>query len=141
MADADCIVQRGEIRRLCAGAFVARLLIWAINQYQRHISPRKGFVCAHRVLHGGDSCSQAVKTAAANRGVFAAWDMGRHRFRECRAAARALASRRLEERLAEDAEQKRKRLQETEGKLPHWLESCDCTFGACTAFEFGSCWW
>jgi putative component of membrane protein insertase Oxa1/YidC/SpoIIIJ protein YidD len=138
MANSDCSTHGGEFRRLWVGAIAARALIWAINQYQRYISPRKGFVCAHRVLHSGDSCSDAVKRAAAEHGVSGAWGMSRRRFRECRAAAHALASRRLEERFAEEAERKRKRLQETEGKLPHWLESCDCTTSACNML---SGWW
>jgi putative component of membrane protein insertase Oxa1/YidC/SpoIIIJ protein YidD len=29
----------------------------AIRFYQRHLSPRKGFSCAHRGATGGDSCS------------------------------------------------------------------------------------
>lgn len=138
MANGDCSVQRGEIRQLWFGAVVARALIWAINQYQRYVSPRKGFVCAHRVLHGGESCSEAVKRAAVEHGVIGAWGMGRRRSRECRAAARALASRRLELQIAEEAERKRKKLDETEGKLPHWLESCDCMTSACNML---SGWW
>ncbi len=135
MPNADCSVQRGELRRLAFDSILARVLIWAINQYQRHISPRKGFVCAHRVLHGGKSCSEAVKQSAAELGVRGAWGMSRRRFRECRAAARSLASRRLELQIAEEAERKRKRLQETEGKLPEWLETCDCMTNGC------NCWW
>ncbi|WP_242032792.1 membrane protein insertion efficiency factor YidD [Oscillatoria sp. FACHB-1406] len=33
------------------------LAIAAIGVYQRHLSPRKGFACAYRVLHNRDSCS------------------------------------------------------------------------------------
>ncbi len=34
------------------------LAIAAITGYQRYLSPYKGFRCAHRVLHQGESCSQ-----------------------------------------------------------------------------------
>lgn len=47
---------------------IARKLSWRyliinfISAYQRFISPRKGFVCAHRRLNGGMSCSEYAKT-------------------------------------------------------------------------------
>ena len=41
----------------------------AIRQYQRHLSPRKGWGCAHRVAHGGDSCSVAVRDIVRRRGL------------------------------------------------------------------------
>ncbi|MBC7290266.1 MAG: membrane protein insertion efficiency factor YidD [Actinotalea sp.] len=40
-----------------------------IRGYQRHLSPRKGFTCAHLVAHGGTSCSAAVRGILARRGV------------------------------------------------------------------------
>ncbi len=38
-----------------------RSIIVLIEWYQIYLSPRKGFCCAHRVLHGNDSCSEWVK--------------------------------------------------------------------------------
>lgn len=35
--------------------------IRSINTYQTRISPRKGYSCPHRLLHGGESCSEYVK--------------------------------------------------------------------------------
>lgn len=40
-----------------------------IAAYQRRLSPRKGWSCAHRVATGGDSCSGAVRGFVARRGV------------------------------------------------------------------------
>ncbi|MDD9206537.1 membrane protein insertion efficiency factor YidD [Georgenia sp. 10Sc9-8] len=40
-----------------------------IARYQRHLSPRKGWTCAHLVAHGGQSCSAAVRAIVARRGV------------------------------------------------------------------------
>lgn len=37
-----------------------------------HLSPRKGCSCAHRVAHGGDSCSHAVRRSVRDRGVLGA---------------------------------------------------------------------
>ena len=41
----------------------------AIRAYQRHLSPRKGYACAHRLARGGQSCSEAVRAIVAERGV------------------------------------------------------------------------
>ena len=57
-----------------------------ITGYQKYLSPFKGFSCAHRVLHGSESCSQYVKQAILQRGLSAAWPDSRQRFRGCRSA-------------------------------------------------------
>lgn len=49
----------------------ARLADRAIAWYQVRLSPRKRYGCAHRVAHGGDSCSQAVRRSLLDRGLFA----------------------------------------------------------------------
>ena len=54
--------------------------------YQRYLSPLKGFSCAHRVLHGSESCSQYVKRTILERGLSDAWPDSRQRFRDCRSA-------------------------------------------------------
>lgn len=41
----------------------------AIRGYQRYLSPRKGYTCAHLVARGGQSCSAAIRTIVAERGV------------------------------------------------------------------------
>lgn len=41
----------------------------AIDWYRRSVSPRKGWACAHRVAHGGRSCSAAVREIVATRGL------------------------------------------------------------------------
>jgi putative component of membrane protein insertase Oxa1/YidC/SpoIIIJ protein YidD len=66
------------------------LAIAAINGYQRYLSPRKGFVCAHRVLLGGESCSEFIKQLTRTEGIWAALRSLRPRFQACRAAAKAL---------------------------------------------------
>lgn len=37
------------------------MAIESITAYQKYISPSKGFCCSHRLLPGGDSCSNYVK--------------------------------------------------------------------------------
>ena len=73
------------------GTIPANLAIRAITAYQRHLSPRKGFVCAHRILHGGDSCSEHARTMIGAAGLVAGAKRMRARFRACRDAAQQLA--------------------------------------------------
>lgn len=61
-----------------------------ISVYQRHLSPHKGFACAHRVLHRGDSCSQYAKCLILDRGWGEAIPLIRQRFRDCREAYQIL---------------------------------------------------
>lgn len=54
-----------------------------IAGYQRFLSPLKGYRCAHRVLHGGDSCSQYVKQTLLAHTANDAWRLARQRFAAC----------------------------------------------------------
>lgn len=63
----------------------------AIAVYQRRISPRKGYSCAHRVAHGGDSCSQAVRRSLLERGVLRAVLPSATRFLACYRAVSLLS--------------------------------------------------
>ncbi len=62
-----------------------------IRGYQRNLSPRKGWSCAHRVAHGGASCSAAVRDLVAHRGVVRAVVPTAARFVACYQAAALLA--------------------------------------------------
>ena len=70
-----------------------RLAVAAIGGYQRYLSPHKRFACAHRLLHGGESCSQYVKRAIAQQGLSAALSLARQRFQDCRTAHFTLKAR------------------------------------------------
>lgn len=63
------------------------LALGAIALYQRHLSPRKGFSCAKRVLDGGPSCSAAVASAIRSHGLLRALPLIVGRFRACATAA------------------------------------------------------
>lgn len=67
--------------------------IWA---YQRYLSPRKGFRCAHSVLHGGTGCSGFAKFAIRDHGIWRALPLIRARFAECGQAHATLMERRAE---------------------------------------------
>ena len=61
----------------------ARLADRAVAWYQVRLSPRKGYACAHRVAHGGDSCSQAVRRSLLDRGLLGAAVPSVVRFAAC----------------------------------------------------------
>jgi putative component of membrane protein insertase Oxa1/YidC/SpoIIIJ protein YidD len=65
-----------------------------ITTYQKHISPKKGFSCAHRVLHGGESCSGYIKRTILEQGLMRTIPLSRRRFRACKAASQVLKTRR-----------------------------------------------
>ena len=58
-----------------------------IDFYRRHLSPYKGFQCAHRIYHGDCSCSQAVREIVITHGLFSGLQQIRQRFRDCNDAA------------------------------------------------------
>jgi putative component of membrane protein insertase Oxa1/YidC/SpoIIIJ protein YidD len=136
----------------------ALLAAAAIRGYQRWISPYKGFVCAHRRLYDGHSCSEFARLAILRCGLKAALPGIRNQFSECRAAARrfreqrrsdgvALArrkasSRTVDDRVFDERERKRKRLERLPGEgqtssCPDWCLIGD--FG-CDLLA-GTPWW
>lgn len=76
----------------------------AISGYQRFLSPHKGYICAHRVVHRGESCSQFVKRAIKEGGVRQAWGLAQDRFCACGSAARRLTRQRLNHALRAKAQ-------------------------------------
>ncbi|WP_127127937.1 membrane protein insertion efficiency factor YidD [Georgenia sp. SYP-B2076] len=61
-----------------------------IRYYQRRISPRKGWNCAHLVAYGGQSCSAAVRDIVGRRGVIRGALPSAARFVACYRAATLL---------------------------------------------------
>gem|GEM_PF-5376803 len=59
------------------------VLMAIIVSYQRYLSPRKGYSCAHRIVHGGDSCSQYVKKTLADKNLFESTLLAKKRFEAC----------------------------------------------------------
>ena len=66
---------------------------FAIRFYQKFISPYKGFRCAHKAVHGGDSCSEAVRKIILAQGLFGGYGNIRQRFNDCSAAYQQLQER------------------------------------------------
>lgn len=70
-----------------------QISVAAINSYQKHISPYKGFACAHRLLYGGESCSSYFKRVVAKEGLKVAFVNSRERFQACKQANQILRRR------------------------------------------------
>ena len=68
----------------------SRLLIYSIQWYQRHISPRKGFSCAYRLAYGGSGCSGVGLRLIRRYGVVSGYFLLRKRLARCRFAAQEL---------------------------------------------------
>ncbi|SMB91668.1 membrane protein insertion efficiency factor YidD [Deinococcus hopiensis] len=69
---------------------IGGLAVSGIRLYQRAVSPRKGFRCAHAALHGGESCSAAVVRIIREDGVLGGRRRIAARFGQCRAAHDAI---------------------------------------------------
>ncbi len=75
------------------------IAVTAISGYQKFISPHKGFICAHRVLYGCESCSQYFKRVIAEEGIFEAIANAKGRFQECREANEIVKNRRAKRKI------------------------------------------
>ncbi|HEY9744272.1 MAG TPA: membrane protein insertion efficiency factor YidD [Coleofasciculaceae cyanobacterium] len=67
-----------------------KIAIDSITAYQTYISPRKGFACAHRILHDGESCSMYIKRILGEESLMSAVQISRQRFKACVAASQTL---------------------------------------------------
>jgi len=109
----------------------------AIATYQKWISPHKGFVCAHRVLHRGESCSQYIKRSILEHGLWNAIPLVQERFEDCKVANAILkAQRERQERLQrwrsqpikqEDAQMDNSDLPALETALPGFVVGASAT--------------
>jgi len=70
----------------------ARAALGSIWIYQTYISPRKGFRCAHAVLHNGTGCSGYAKQSIQTHGFLNAIPLIKQRFKECKVAYLTLQS-------------------------------------------------
>jgi putative component of membrane protein insertase Oxa1/YidC/SpoIIIJ protein YidD len=64
--------------------------LYSIDVYKTHISPKKGFSCPHRLLHGGESCSDYVKRILTEQNLTAAVLSSVQRFKDCNLASQNL---------------------------------------------------
>lgn len=75
---------------------VRNLLILCIHWYQKYLSPRKGYSCAYRSLHHGESCSCYVKNILTEQNLLKSISLAKQRFSECAQAEKILRIRSAE---------------------------------------------
>ena len=73
------------------GVKAIKLMKWIflklISMYQKYISPKKGFSCAHRIYFSGSSCSQHCAEVIREFGVVSGLIKMNARFQECKTAS------------------------------------------------------
>lgn len=122
------------------------LVINLIRDYQKFLSPHKGFSCAYRVLHGGESCSQYFKRVVGEDGILIAISSAKNRFRECREANENLKLRRKKYKSQRNyyasqidlaaiqagggkpREDQAGNFEKKNNKIENGCDSCDCCF-------------
>jgi putative component of membrane protein insertase Oxa1/YidC/SpoIIIJ protein YidD len=130
--------------------WINRFADWAIGQYQRHLSPRKGFTCAHRKLHGGASCSGYFRELVTTEGFTQAIQPFQQRLVDCRKAndrLRMMAP--ATEEAPDDPGEKQSAPQEadsgstaTSGNNADFSSACECggyVLQGCDASNFAAC--
>lgn len=105
--------------------------------YQKHISPKKGFSCAYRVLHGKESCSEFIKRTILEQGLIEAIAISRHWLQACKAANQVLRSK-IETPDPNKKPQRRHRDSEKHcsNNLAN-INCLDCTDVGCLAIDCG----
>lgn len=120
-------------------SFTRQVSAAAITGYQKHISPHKGFACAHRILYSGESCSQYIKRVVAKEGLKAAFVNSRERFQACKQAKQILRSQTENSEESTEEEAKTQQRQQASGKVAQkssFISSdntncCDCADLGC----------
>jgi putative component of membrane protein insertase Oxa1/YidC/SpoIIIJ protein YidD len=115
------------------GSFSSQVGVKIIDSYQKYISPHKGFSCAHRVLYGGESCSQYIKRVMAEEGFGTVLSKYRRRFRACQEANLVWRSQ-MEN--PETPSEQQEVDQQSPQKRPAYIDSA-CGDGACCCAEIG----
>lgn len=108
----------------------------AIGGYQKYLSPHKGFSCAHRLLHGGKPCSEYVKGAIAENGLFRAIEVSRERFVACKEANQILRARYSRISAEEDDSNPQKKKQTNWGD---GCATCACSADYCSLLDCSHC--
>ena len=95
---------------------MTRLSVAFISFYQKYLSPRKGFRCAHAAYYSGNSCSEAVKLIILQKGLIGGWADIKQRFMDCKRVS-------VE---AEKERDKRKDRRKKDESPPWWSDCASC---------------
>ena len=127
--------------------FTGNLVDFAIRDYQRYISPHKGFSCAHRKLYGEASCSGYFRESVANEGLSKSLQLFPDRLAECKKAYFILQSQKFGSK-EKDSEKNKSGYDCGSAINPSNCcdtNSCDtngdgiCSAADCNGCDFGGC--
>jgi putative component of membrane protein insertase Oxa1/YidC/SpoIIIJ protein YidD len=112
-----------------------------IAGYQQHLSPRKGFECAYRLLHGGESCSQYIKRTILEVGLIEAVRASRHRLQACKSASLVLKSQMETQEDPEKDSERRRDSSEDNSSSQCPITPLDFPTAGCEAIDCGGSAW
>ncbi len=69
---------------------ISQMAIDAIAIYKAYVSPHKGFACAHRMVHGGESCSTYIQRLLGEDSLMSVIGLSHQRFKACTVASQTL---------------------------------------------------
>lgn len=69
------------------------IALWTIAIYQKYLSPKKGYSCAHRILHNDQSCSGYCAENLKKHGFVSTVVVMPSRFHQCHKAGVELSER------------------------------------------------
>jgi putative component of membrane protein insertase Oxa1/YidC/SpoIIIJ protein YidD len=113
--------------------FGRSICVACISGYQKYLSPRKGFACAHRLLYKEESCSQYIKKVIVHEGIRVAIEKSRVRFQECKQASQILRAHRISSQTSEESEKTNKHKNSSINQcLDNATNSCQCADPSCS---------
>lgn len=120
---------------------IDQVTIKGIRDYQKYVSPHKGFCCAYRKLHGTESCSEFLRQAVQVQGLVAAIPLFQERLAACKQAHLTLQAQAQAEEEEPEANQENQESQTpkkfaSSKRFCENLPYCDC--GA-SSIDFGAC--
>jgi putative component of membrane protein insertase Oxa1/YidC/SpoIIIJ protein YidD len=107
--------------------FTGSLVDFAIRDYQRYISPHKGFSCAHRKLYGEASCSGYFRESVANEGLSKSLQLFPDRLAECKEAYLILQSQKFGSKKKDSEKNKEQKVGEAKANKTEQSGSNCCT--------------
>lgn len=125
---------------MATGSRVDRTIgLFAIRAYQKWISPYKGYRCAHRLYHGGESCSEYASRILNEQGWRKLRSKMKDRFAACRNAARFLKSEAMTDASEGEAAASEEHTGSKSKSKQSWCDSwmvCDgCHFPGCGGLD------
>jgi putative component of membrane protein insertase Oxa1/YidC/SpoIIIJ protein YidD len=119
-----------------------RVTLVAVQVSQKHLSPHKGFACAHRRLYDQESCSQYFRQMVATHGLVNAIPLFQERLQDCHQANLTLRRQSLVVTTEDDDQMNDNQTNEDQGKNKPGRKSKNDSYrdsGCWNSYSFGDC--